>query len=732
MARRSPPLNQEMSVRRLRQVLGALFVALALPTAVLTWQAYDQLKFEAFYQFQGQAKALADRIDAELVSDVAAIESRRFTDFAFLNVAGDVSNNVLQRSPLSAFPVAADVPGGLGYFQVDAAGTFSTPLLPEDGAAAGLGVTQAELSERSDLALSIRQVLVDNRLLRQHEGRIPAAKLPEPADAPQPGLSSPRADLEISTVSEVDETADDSREQGLGAAASASPNEASPATEDEDSAYGQAAFDRLNSSLRRAEPEPQKKDKLAPPQSAPSEYNVTKLRDISLDDELQKKSESRERQAEEEAQAEPKRASSGDGNAARARRVEQVVLPESLDLESAETATGGRSVAPITAFESEIDPFQFSLLDSGHLVLFRNVWRDEQRYVQGLLIDRDEFLTDTISSAFAATTLSSMSELIIASGDDVLDIVRGVQSREYRPGASELQSNLLHRASLSPPFGNLQLIFSIRQLPPGPGGRVLAWTTIVLAIVFIVGFIALYRLGNSQIRLARQQQDFVSAVSHELKTPLTSIRMYGEMLKEGWVDDARRRQYYDYIHDESERLTRLISNVLRLARISRSDPQFDLQPHTVREIMNQVESKISSQVERAGFTLRMLRQQQADPVTVHVDADCFTQIVINLVDNAIKFSRDATDKTIEVSSSLGPDGAVLFTVRDFGPGVAQDQMKKIFTLFYRSESELTRETVGTGIGLAIVHQLTLAMDGTVDVMNRDPGAEFRLSFPRKD
>lgn len=70
-----------------------------------------------------------------------------------------------------------------------------------------------------------------------------------------------------------------------------------------------------------------------------------------------------------------------------------------------------------------------------------------------------------------------------------------------------------------------------------------------------------------------------------------------------------------------------------------------------------------------------------------------------------------------------------FGIRDYGPGIPKDQMKKIFRLFYRSESELTRETVGTGIGLAIVHQLTTAMSGVVDVVNADPGAEFRLSFP---
>lgn len=75
------------------------------------------------------------------------------------------------------------------------------------------------------------------------------------------------------------------------------------------------------------------------------------------------------------------------------------------------------------------------------------------------------------------------------------------------------------------------------------------------------------------------------------------------------------------------------------------------------------------------------------------------------------------------------DDRVQFSVRDFGPGVPDDQMKKIFELFYRSESELTRETVGTGIGLAIVHQLTVAMNGSVDLVDAQPGAEFRVTFP---
>jgi signal transduction histidine kinase len=281
---------------------------------------------------------------------------------------------------------------------------------------------------------------------------------------------------------------------------------------------------------------------------------------------------------------------------------------------------------------------------------------------------------------------------------------------------------------LTAPLDRLELIYSIQRLPPGPGANVLAWVTLVLAIVFAGGFLSLYRMGLSQIDLARQQQDFVSAVSHVLKSPLTSIRMYGEMLKEGWADEEKRQSYYEFIHDESERLSRLISNVLHLASITRNEPQFDLRPMNVGELMNSTESKISNQIERAGFELRFKTINDADKAIIRIDEDCFAQIIINLVDNAIKFSKNAENKVIEIGSKLSADNRILFSVRDYGPGIPKDQMKKIFQLFYRSESELTRETVGTGIGLAIVHQLTLAMNGNVDLINAEPGAEFSVSF----
>jgi len=721
--------------RRLRNLLAVMFLALAIPTGVVIWQAFSQLKWESFYQHRAQAEELTNRIDAEITAEVRTAESRNFADFAFLNSAPLAK--IQQRSPLAAWPVAEDLPGLIGYFQVDAEGQFSTPLLPMPGISpADVGLDNEEFTQRQSVANEIRTILTTNKLVRDRVsvgGRLEAEPEKAPssvatlvpaapaASAPEPGKEGDDlADLSMP----VDEIVELSASMELLSVGEQQMEESDPV-------YSQQAFDQLNQPARGAfaASADREFDDAADIPAEKSRANVYgRVQDLKLDDELQKKSEGLKRQVAESEVEDKDGNESGD---ARARRAKQATLAETLpSIAEIRREDFSDGLVTITTFESEIDPFEFSLLDSGHLVLFRNVWRNGNRTIQGLLVDQNRFISSVIDAAFRTTTLSDMSNLVVGYNDDVIRMLPGGSyPGDSFSSAADLDGALLYRSRLTAPFDGLEFIFTANRLPPGPGAKVLGWTTLVIAIVFLGGFVALYRLGLTQIRLAQQQQDFVSAVSHELKTPLTSIRMYGEMLKEGWADEAKQKQYYEYIHDESERLTRLISNVLQLAKISRNEPQFNLKPTTVNALMDQVHSKIANQVERAGFEFRLVQDDIAADASVEMDDDCFAQIIINLVDNAIKFSKDARNKTIEVGCKLTNDKQVVFTVRDYGPGIPGDQLKKIFKLFYRTESELTRETVGTGIGLAIVHQLTTAMNGRVDVANRDPGAQFNVSFP---
>ncbi len=191
-----------------------------------------------------------------------------------------------------------------------------------------------------------------------------------------------------------------------------------------------------------------------------------------------------------------------------------------------------------------------------------------------------------------------------------------------------------------------------------------------------------------------------------------------------WQDGHR------LIQGESERLSRLIDNVLQLARMTRNDVRLRPQPVSAGELMEVIRSKVTSQVERVGFTLGIDCGADAAAAVVSVDADAFSQILINLVDNAIKFSDGAERKAVDIGCRIADRSTLVFWVRDYGPGVPPDQARKIFRLFYRVDGGLTRQTAGTGIGLALVRQLAEAMGGTVDIVNREPGAEFSACFPR--
>jgi signal transduction histidine kinase len=207
--------------------------------------------------------------------------------------------------------------------------------------------------------------------------------------------------------------------------------------------------------------------------------------------------------------------------------------------------------------------------------------------------------------------------------------------------------------------------------------------------------------------------------------------MYGEMLPEGCASEEKKRTYYDFIFDESERLSRLINNVLQLARLTRNEQQAELAECEVSELLNDIQSKISLQLERANYTLEVECKESAKAATINIDTDWLTQIMINLVDNAIKFSTESDVKKVALSCQRVGKHQLSFTIRDFGPGVDKAQMNQIFKLFYRTENELTRETTGTGIGLSLVQQMVTNMGGTVSVKNVNPGAAFSVTFPVK-
>src|SRR5690606_36846800 len=153
-----------------RRLLAAFFVALAVPAALLIGQAYRQLGWEAFRNDQLLAEDLAARIDAELAALVSAEEARSFADYSFLVVTGDVAANFVQRSPLSTFSLKTAPPGALGYFQIDADGVLTSPLLPAAGSnidETSYGIGADEARARRDALANVRGILAANRLTQR-------------------------------------------------------------------------------------------------------------------------------------------------------------------------------------------------------------------------------------------------------------------------------------------------------------------------------------------------------------------------------------------------------------------------------------------------------------------------------------------------------------------------------------------------------------------------------------
>jgi len=704
-----------MSRRRLTLLLLVFFIALALPTSMLVYQAYGQLKWEAFYQHQQLARELSLRIDASFNELIEREEKRPFTDYAFLNVTGSEGSVFLQRSPLSVFPAESEVPGLLGYFQVDASGRLRTPIVPKANAS-DYGISSAELQQRQQQEARIRDILDTNRLVRK-------------SDAPA-SLALGRVETEQEAAESVEESVAPAPEiASFSSSAQRSDSDSYRYDDSSTDSQGQSVFDELTS-----------KNLKSPEDSRSSAEQV---KDLKLEDRYQVAA----KQAEESKLAQKLTAKKQ--RETKSSRKEKANLPE-IDIAEAvtlEKSQAGLSegefdliqqalnkqllnqqITKIRTFESEVDPMEFALLDSGHFVLFRRVWQNGERYIQGLLIEQNAFIDQLITLAFRESSLSSMSKLIVTYQGSVLQNLAAQYSREYQPSASRTETDLLYQSRLIAPFDDIELIYTLARLPIGAGGQVIIWAALILAMVLVGGLLMLYRLGIRQIALARQQQDFVSAVSHELKTPLTSIRMYGEMLREGWANEEKKKTYYDFIFHESERLTRLINNVLQLARMSRNEQAAKLESMTVGEALRALKPRLELQLEASGFELSIEGDSAIDEKQINIDIDGFIQIFINLVDNAIKFSANAESKRVAIRYQLMQDGKIQFSVRDYGPGIAADQMKKIFKLFYRSENELTRETVGTGIGLALVQQLVSAMAGKVDVVNCEPGAEFRIQM----
>jgi signal transduction histidine kinase len=245
----------------------------------------------------------------------------------------------------------------------------------------------------------------------------------------------------------------------------------------------------------------------------------------------------------------------------------------------------------------------------------------------------------------------------------------------------------------------------------------------VLLVVILAGSVTTYRLMRRESEMARLKADFVANVSHDLKTPLSVIRMFGETLEMGRVSDpATREEYYRVITRESERLSRLIDNVLDFSRIEGGRRTYDRMPAPVEPLVREALEPFAYPLSQGGFKVEV--DVAPDLPDVMMDAAAVGQALSNLVDNAIKYAGER--KTLRVSAALVGDRLAL-SVADEGIGIAPAEHARIFEKFYRVGRSDTQGRRGSGVGLALVLHVAEAHGGRVTVESR-PGAGSRFTL----
>ena len=241
-----------------------------------------------------------------------------------------------------------------------------------------------------------------------------------------------------------------------------------------------------------------------------------------------------------------------------------------------------------------------------------------------------------------------------------------------------------------------------------------------LFLMLALGGVLLVLEITRERRESMLKTGFVSNVSHELKTPLTAVRLSAEMLREGRVKEEARTRYLEVIVRESERLTRLVDNVLDFGRLERGRRKFNLEARDVNELLAVAEA-MRPRVEAAGLTLTV--RPASEPMVRSFDPDAVGQVLVNLIDNAVKYA--ASGKAVEVS--VGERGEI--TVADRGPGIAAKHRSRIFERFYRCDDSITAKSSGSGLGLSIASRLMTGIGGELAFAPRTGGgAVFTIKF----
>ncbi len=246
---------------------------------------------------------------------------------------------------------------------------------------------------------------------------------------------------------------------------------------------------------------------------------------------------------------------------------------------------------------------------------------------------------------------------------------------------------------------------------------------LVFAMLLFIGFIFTYKAYLKEIYLARQQKNFLLSVTHELKTPVSSLKLLIETLQSRELSEEQKKLFLSNALNDTDRLNVLIENILHSAKIDSGSFPVHKQKLDVSEMMNVNLKKMVEGVGKSHF----LKSNISNSISAFTDEQALLSILNNLVDNAIKYSEKGTEINVKLEQKY--DSFILI-VADQGQGIKKEDRKKIFEKFMRIQNEETRSAKGTGLGLYIVYNLVKSLGGTIEVEENTPkGSVFKVELP---
>jgi signal transduction histidine kinase len=284
---------------------------------------------------------------------------------------------------------------------------------------------------------------------------------------------------------------------------------------------------------------------------------------------------------------------------------------------------------------------------------------------------------------------------------------------------------------LGPGFPGLRVVFPPGQSTAFDRERDAQRRFYLVALALVVGTTLLsayllWRDVKREIRLAEMRSNFVSAVSHELKTPLAAIRMFADTLRMGRPSkEEAKTEYLDTIVNESERLTRLLNNVLDFSKIERGAKTYRREPHCLAEILRSSVRAMQYPAEQHNFRIHVHLEEGIPPVPV--DRDAIEQAVLNLLANAMKYSGESRNIDLRLKSA---DGQAVIEVADRGIGIEPEERERIFQQFYRIQTAENQQLPGTGLGLTLVRHIVEGHGGVVTLDSAaGEGSTFAVHLP---